>query len=494
MKRGGAQPEPRWTRRSTAVGAAAVVVWAYHQPVVAYLRDQHYQEHFLYLWGLFALALTRTLRGPFRSRFEPRAGRDQAALVLACGSALLLWLAAAGGSSTGQRSSLAGLLLALALVVVPAWSWQKCLQHSALVLLCFGMPYSLYFPLTKHLQWGVAKLLDLAGQWGEFGYQVAGAVVVFPHYRLAITADCSGVGQLLTFLGIAALGVLTAAPNPRRTLVAGLLAVALAWLSNLARVATFTTLVGLGWTAAVDWPTLHAGIGFAVFLPFVTTLVWYLLQTHRPLPPSTEPLAPAGRWSLGWLLLPTLLAGTWSGRATPPLPEPAYFAELTAPPAHRLQVRAPSEAQDRVGYDTPWLLNARFVAAEGDWFDLFHYATRSRSHLCVHTIADCLDAPGSEPSYLGPVDVDGLPWWRLGIEGPDGARQHVYFAFEVGNRRHDDSWRTAWQVFARRLVTQDDTVRLWRVTFPGPVPAVPNPTEERVLRWLGELSRKANGP
>ena len=48
---------------------AAGVLLAYWQALGAYLLDQHYQEHFVYLWAFLALALWRSLRGPFRARF-----------------------------------------------------------------------------------------------------------------------------------------------------------------------------------------------------------------------------------------------------------------------------------------------------------------------------------------------------------------------------------------------------------------------------------------
>jgi exosortase/archaeosortase family protein len=460
------------------------LAWTYRLPVQGYLRDQHYQEHFVYLWLFFALALSRSLRGPFRWRFDPAHPRDRAALALALGAGLLLWASAAGGSSTGQRSSLVLLLLAVALCSVPAWSWRRCVMHCLLVLLCFGAPYSLYFPLTKQLQWGVATLVGLPAHLGLVDYRMDGHVVVFPHYQLAITADCSGIGQLLTFLGIVALGVLSSAPNRPRTLAMVAAAVALAWASNAARVAVFVLLVGCGWTAAIDNPTLHAGLGFAVFLPFVATLVWLLLRSHTPLQRHGSIETSAGRFRVLWLAIPTLVAGVLTGDDGRPLPEPAHFAALATPPGHQLVVRAPSEASDRHAYGTEWLVNARFAASDSTWFDLFHYATRSRSHLCVHKVADCLYAPGAELRYAAPVEVAGLPWWRLAIDAEGTESRHVYFAFEVGEARGDDSWHTALQVFGQRLLGRCDEVRLWRLTFPGRLPEVPTPHEEQLLRWL----------
>ena len=47
------------------IGAALLII--YQAALLAYLRDQHYQEHFVFLWVFLALALWRTARGPLRT-------------------------------------------------------------------------------------------------------------------------------------------------------------------------------------------------------------------------------------------------------------------------------------------------------------------------------------------------------------------------------------------------------------------------------------------
>ena len=54
---------------------AAALLWVYWAGLESYLADQHYQEHFAYLWCFVALTLWRTLKGPFRSRFGLRGKR-----------------------------------------------------------------------------------------------------------------------------------------------------------------------------------------------------------------------------------------------------------------------------------------------------------------------------------------------------------------------------------------------------------------------------------
>jgi hypothetical protein len=149
-------------------------------------------------------------------------------------------------------------------------------------------------------------------------------------------------------------------------------------------------------------------------------------------------------------------------------------------------VRGPSEAEDQVSYGTRWLVNARFRAADGASFDLLHYATRSRSHLHVHKIVNCLGVEDRRVRYLPPVIVDGRSWWPIALDDDDPARAaHVYFAFEVGGRRLDDSVATQFAVFWRRLLGGSWEVRLSRVMLPGALPAEPTDYERTVLGWLG---------
>jgi exosortase/archaeosortase family protein len=384
-------------------------------------------------------------------------------------------------------------LTGVSLLVVSAWTWRRCVLHGALMQVCFGLPYSLWFPLTAKLQWGVAAVVALPARLGLADYTVDGAVVQFPGYTLAITADCSGLGQVLTFVGIAALGVASSAANRRRTLALFAVAIVLAWLSNLARVGMFVLLVAYGAHWSIDSPFWHSTLGFLAFLPFVCVLVWIVLRTHTPLSRGFDAGLRPGRLPIVWIVAPMLAAkllvgGAGAGEAA----APAWFAHIEQPPGHRLDVRAVSEDADKAAYDTPWLVNARFQDAAGDWFDLFHYTTHSRSHLCVHTVAACLHAPDQRARYEPPVDVGGRAWWRVALDrDDDGTSSHVYFAFEVGGVRLDDSARTQWRVFRERLFGGSWEVRFTRVVLPGPLPAEPTPRERAILGWLGELTASA---
>lgn len=459
----------------------------YWESLLAYLRDQHYQEHFVYLWVFLAAALWRTLEGPFRPRFGWSTARDRVGIAACIAATSLLWLSVVAGSNTGMRLSLVTFLTGLAVLAVPGWTGKRCVQHGLLLVLCFGIPYAVYFPITSKLQFGVAALIRLPAQFGLADYAVAGHTVRFPHYELTITPDCSGLGQLLTFLGIAALGVLRSGQRRSRTILVLGLAVALAWLSNLTRVGLFVGLVGLGWTGAVDSAAWHAVLGFLVYMPFVSALILVVLKTHVPLPPWQERPLPPGRLSSAWLVAPLLAVQlVWGGAGDAPGAEPAHFARLAQPPGHTMVMRAPSEANDRATYGTPWLLSARFARGDDAWFDLFHYRTRSRSHLCVHRVADCLGAGASVDDREPPVDVDGQRWWRLAFHGgPEQGATHVYFAFGLGGRRRDDSVWTQLEVVRQRALGGNWDVQLTRVVFPGPMPPAPTAYEQEVLTWLG---------
>jgi len=469
-----------------ALVAAAGLLWVYWGSLLGYLRDQHYQEHFVYLWCFVALALWRSLARPFRSRFAGNTTRDRFGLLLIVAATALLALAEAAGSSTGARTSLVMVLTGLSVLVVSGWSIKRCLMHGALLQLCFGVPYSFYFPLTAKLRWGVASIIGLPEKLGLASYHVQANVVHFPHYDLVITSDCSGIGQLLTFAGIAALGILSSAQNRRRTIGIMVLAVVLAWLSNVARVSMFVLLVGLGWTESVDNPTWHSLLGFLVFLPFVITLVAVIVRTYRPPRPSIGEQSAPGRWHVNWLVVPLVVVHGLVARDIVPRQELSYYADLSKPPQHRLHMHSPSQDNDREAYQTPWLLGARFVRSDYEWFDLLHYSTRSRSHMCVHKVADCLSRPGQAANYAEPVEVDGRLWWRIALDMEDGSLSwHAYFAFEVGGERHDDSFATQLLVMYQRLFRGDWDVRLTRVVLPGKLPAEPTAYEAEVLTWLG---------
>jgi exosortase/archaeosortase family protein len=477
-------------RLATGLAWAGCLLWCFGGAIANYLRDQHYQEHFVYLWVFFALALWQTLRGPFRLRFALDTWRDRSAVALTLASALMLWVGSAAGSSTSQRMALMVFATGVALLAVVRWTWKRCVLHGLLLLLCFGVPYSIFFPITSKLQYGVAEILALPAKLGWVGYEMVGHVVVYPHYRLAITADCSGIGQLLTFVGIAVLGVLSSAPNRPRTVLVLLVAVVLAWLSNVVRVAFFVWCVGRGWTAVIDDPDLHAGLGFLTFLPFVSALVWLLMRTHRRLPATADLPMAAGRWPLWVLLVPLVAVAVAPGSERSELTAPPYFARLEQPPGHQVLMRGPSEASDKGAYDTPWLVNARFVDAGERTFDLFYYATNTRSQLAVHKIANCLYVPGAQVRYEPAIEVDGLQWWRLAIDvGVPELSTQLYFAFEVDGQRCDDSWATSWRVLQSRMFGGTGEVRLWRVAFAGAMRAQPDPYVVEVLTWLGGLSR-----
>jgi exosortase/archaeosortase family protein len=471
---------------------AAALLLLYRESLLGYLGDQHYQEHFVYLWIFLGLALCRSLKGPFRGRFAFAAWRDRVGLLIALLAYLLMAASTLGGSSTGMRTSLVLFVTGCAVLAVPLWSVKRCLMHGLLMQLCFGIPYSVYFPLTSQLQWGVASAIAIPARLGLANYRVEAAVVLFPHYELVITPDCAGLGQLLTFVGIAALGVFGSARNRKRTILVFTLAVALAWLSNLFRVGLFVFLVAMGWTQSVDNGAWHAFLGFLTYMPFVTLLVAVLLRTHVPPPNRLARAMDSGRLPMTYLLLPLIGAHFWFARAANEETEaPSYFSALLTPPGHRLVEHSPSEEADRLAYGTPWLINARFQGDGEQWFDLLHYTTESYSHLCVHNVAACMYVPGQHVVYAAPVTIDGRPWWPISIDRQDPTDSvHVYFAFEIGDGRFDDSIGTQWEVFRKRLLGRAGGVRLTRVVIPGHLPSTPGEYELGLLTWLGRLTAR----
>lgn len=458
------------------------------EAVRAYLLDQHYQTHFVYLWAFFALALARSLRGPFRTRLTFESLRDRSGLAIFLFGCLLLGISSRIGSTTGMRASLVVTITAIAILFVRRWTLSRCLAHGLLTQMCFGVPYTAFQPVSQMLQLGVATVVGLPARLGWADYAVHGNVIRFPHYELTITADCSGLTQLLTFSGIAALGILSTTGGRKRAIWIFTLAIGLAWLSNTCRVALFALLVGIGATRAVDDPSLHAGIGFLVYMPFVIVLVAEILRRHQPIQYDDQPIAP-GRHSPFWLLLPLLATHFIATHdSDTPNPEPPCFAALSTPPEHELRWHGPTEASDRARYITPWLINARFARKDGHYFDLLYYSTSSNSHLCVHKVSSCLDSPGQTVRTPPPIEIDGRRWWRVSLESDSSPSFHAYFAFVIGGKRRDDSLATQWEVFRRRLLFDDWQVQLTRIVFPGRLPDEPGEYEVEILRWIDDLT------
>ena len=103
---------------ATAALTAVALAWIFWDGIARYVGDQHYQEHFLYLWCFVAVALGKTLRGPFRSRFSLTSCRDRAGLAMVAAATVALALALTSGSSTILRSSLVVMLTGMAIWVV----------------------------------------------------------------------------------------------------------------------------------------------------------------------------------------------------------------------------------------------------------------------------------------------------------------------------------------------------------------------------------------
>lgn len=456
------------------------------EPIARYAGDQHYRTHFAVLWVLFAIAAWKGLRGPFRPLAGLRSARDLcgwASLVVAC---CVLAIGALTGSSTLQRTALAGTFFGLTCLSLPANGMLRCAGFAGFLLLCFGVPFSAWFAITKQLARGLELWLALPA--GLLGYRVEGLSAVFPHFRLTVTGDCSGFNQLVTFLAVAALGLLVGASSARRTLGMVVLAILLAYVANVARLWVLLVLVACGVTRSITDDTWHQGIGFLVDLPFLVLLVAILLRTHRVVPsPALGPPTPMRGIPVALVGLVQLGLVCWLDAAAPVDPTPpAWFARANAAPGARVLVRAASEEREKVTYGTPWLVNARFANESGGTFDLFAFETRSREHLNVHTVANCLEAEGGEFRYGTPLDLDGRRLYPFAIRTASGER-HGWYLFRVAGEDRDDTWRTQLAVLRARAFGGVPAIGMVRVIFPGAGAQEPAAYEAVVLRWAAEL-------
>lgn len=461
----------------------AMLVVAFSSALLAYAHDTYYQSHFVFLWLFFGAAVFRAGRSDLCLRVGCSSWRDAAGLIVALAALGMLYVGLLTGSSTAQRLGLVGAFLAVGLLALRGWTVTRCLLFALFALLCFGVPYSTYHALTDRFRSSFMFLLEAMGPL--LGYRADGVVLVFADYRLAITPDCSGFNQLVTFFGLAFLGTLTGRTTARRALLLFVVATVLAYASNLFRVLVFVVGVACGQHALIENEDLHAAVGFVAYAPFIVGFIALILRTHRPLPAPAAPL-PRGRrrLPLGLLALPFL--GLWGvdQLRPPPYDEPPdYTAGLQQPPGYRIAARASTEAWERDAYDTPWLVNARFAAVDGSGsFELFAYLTRSRSHLAVHQISNCLAVPGYEVVYGPPVVVDGRTFWSLELTGKQ-QRYHGYFAFWVDGEDRDDSLATQLHVFRKRLLGGVREVGLTRFLLPGPLAAELPARDRALLAW-----------
>ena len=329
-------PRGRWI----GVLGAVLIALSFSASLLAYGRDTYYQSHFVFLWLFFGAALWKAGRGRVAWRVGMRGARDVAgfgAVLVALG---LLWVGLVTGSSTAQRLGLVAVFAAFGLLAMPAWSARRTLAYAAFAVLCFGLPYSAYFSLTEQFRGSFMFLLDALGGW--LGYQTEGVVLVFPHYRLSITPDCSGFNQLITFFGLASLGSLTGRTTWRRLALLFGAGALLAYASNLFRVVVFVICVSMRQYAVIEDDSLHATVGFIAYAPFILGFLWLILRTHRDLPATAPAFAAAGRRvPIGALALPFVAMWVLYQFEQPPSGEaPAYTAGLLEPPGYVIAERA----------------------------------------------------------------------------------------------------------------------------------------------------------
>ena len=485
-----------WARVTIACLALAAVGFCFHAPVVTYVSDHHYQSHFLFLWAFFAAALIKTGRGRFAARIC-RGPRGVAGSVLAVLALALFHAGLVTGSSTAQRLAVVVTFVALLLLVAVGWSPRRCLGWGAFALMCFGVPYSAYFALTRIFRQSFMFVLEALPRFTPLQYEVQGLALHFDGYHLSITPDCSGFNQLVTFFGLAFLGSLTARPALRRTALLFVVGAVLAYASNVARIVGFVVLVGLEQYQFIEDPDLHSVVGFVAYAPFILGFIWLILRTHTPTAsrPRGEGEAELTRLPAVALLVP-FVALRLLHLAEPEVStqEPRFMVGVDAPPGYQMLRRSPSEGLERDTYETPWLLNAAFGGPGRPAFELFSYLTRSRRHLAVHQISHCLDVPGTEVVYGDPIEVAGRTFWTLELIS-ENSWYHGYFAFWVDGEDFDDQFGTQLEVFSRRLLGGGvQEVGLTRFLMPGPLQRPLSAADRALLAWrAGQLNGVA-GP
>lgn len=479
-----AAPPIRWDAGLAL--AAGVALFA--PAVLRFLGDVHNRETALYLWATAMVALWRDRGAGFTGRFLGLGRwRDVTAGCALAAAATAFYAALMTGSTSVARFAMVGSVAALSLGSFACWSSGRCAVFALFLAVCFGMPASAYASLTGAFRSIFVAMLELPPAIGLLDYRVENSTLVYPHYSLEIVDDCSGFSQLLAFVGLAFLGSFLGRPNLRRTVLSFAAAVLLAVLANGFRLAVFSSLVAVGWTAPIDEPLLHELAGALCYLPFVGALVVWLMRSHVPRGVAPRRRMAGAGWSLLWPAV--VLAVVWAlvpAPEPPPSESPAHFIGIQSPPGHELAAIARTETSERQVYGTDLLINRRFVSTHGGGeFELFAYATRSRGHLNVHRISRCLEKRGETLEYGPVVEAGGRRFWSFQLLGGEQP-WHGYYAFHVEGEDRDDSMGTQWDVFRRRLAGGAPEVGLTRFLMPGSL-TFPIPDEDRrLLEWRAQ--------
>lgn len=454
---------------------------AFADAVADYLADPHYRGHFLFLWVFFGAALFRCGRHAFVGR-APLDRRGVLALWMLLAAVLLQWAGLATGSGTVQRLALVAAAGALLVLAGRGFTLGRCAALTAFAIWCFGVPFSVYFGLTRLFRNAYVALLQALPTLLPLDYRIDGATLHYGGYALAITQDCSGFNQVVTFVGLAFVGALTGRAGARRVVLLFVAAIGFALTANLTRLLVFVVLVGRGVTAAVDDPSLHQLVGFVALSPFVLAFIALILRTHRPLRlPRARPVG--GGLPVIAAVLPFVVLRALFGALPPPAPlaRPDYVTALQTPPGFHLQRHADSEELERRTYDTPWVLNATFAGDDGLQMEVFAYLTSSRQHLNVHRIANCLDVPGTEVRYGPAIEIDGRTFWSVQLDGEQP--WHGFYSFWVDGADRSDGIGTQVGVFVQRLTGGARVVGLTRLLLPGALRMPLPPAERDLLRW-----------
>jgi len=481
--------------RGALVACVAFVALAFtfRRALLTYAKDSFYQSHFLFLWILFAAALIRsTWAGP-TTRLDVRDRRHRVGIAIGVLAFLTYCVSARTGSSTVERIALVLSFTAFATFALRQWSAWRCAGYAAFALLCFGVPYSVYHPLTKQFRDSFVALLRrwqvLSGQ----PFKVDGYNVVFPDFSIAITEDCSGLNQVVFFLALAFLGSLSGRARPGRTFFLFVSALLLAYASNLVRVLVFITLAHHSQLQFFDSGWRHELMGVVVYAPFIFAFVGLILWTHRPRPPPTLPAPVVAGPSLAWLIAPFLVVAIVSTLPATQEPRDAerWIAEIAQVPDWRLVRHSPTEAVEQDLYDTPCLLNAAFEAVDGsrETVQIFSYVTSSTNQLAVHQVKNCIERSTSVVRYGPRVPISGRSFWTIESVDPE-ISLHGYFAFTIDGEDLDDSMQTSSKVLWRRVLGRAPDVEFMRILFPGPLPAELPERERAILQWRAQLLQR----
>jgi len=266
-------------RRDRILLLVTGLAWAlvYARVLRVWAQDLWYDPNYGHCLPLAAILL---FLGFFRWRREPAEGQEGgwgswyawgiAAFVLGIGGVL------AANDSLLRWSAVFAATAILQALATPRVRRAWTAPILALLLLV-PWPYVIYFSVTARLQ----RLSTAAAAWTlqSSGVPLAreGNLLHFPGYDLEIVDACSGLRSLLTMTAMAGVIAVASKLGPRRTVGILLLAIPLALLSNLLRLALTGYAARLGGPETAE-SVFHLGGGLLSFGLGALVLGWFAFR------------------------------------------------------------------------------------------------------------------------------------------------------------------------------------------------------------------------